>query len=235
MEKNKKIVITTIIGVLVILILARMGWLVYQNVTLQQPLDEIKAGNEKFKNISVSVSYGGFLNKDTLIFNLKKIDNPEKLTAFELLAEYAKKMNPFNFNRVLLQYRGKTKYVFKGLDFRAFSNKAQVKEIEFLAMETPSLLETTERLPAFEKAYGDEQWVIQKNVSNFKEFLSNWYIDDWVEEQKDKFGKTPMVKEETPKPETETVTPEVEETPVVEDTPEPTPIEEIPVIEPENL
>lgn len=234
-----------------IIIGSSFAWSVFEHFTLRKLLQEVYESDGDFEGISAEVRYGGFLNKKELIFDLKKVPRPDKMTPFIYFVEFSKKLSGRNFERVLLQYRGKTKYILDGLDFSGLGTKSQISKIEQIAMEFPPTLKKADGLPAFEAPYGDEQWVIQKQMKNFRDFLSGWYIDDWVAEAKVTGKKVDFEpqssagegkageKETSPSPVSTQEIPEIEIESTPLDTPSDTPVEkspgemESPLIEPE--
>ncbi len=240
MKKNK------LVYVLLLVVFVFLGvyafWSVYEFLTLKKPLQEVYETNKEFKGIIADVRYGGILSTKVLVFNLKKVPQPTKLSPVLYFLSFAKKMEPKTFDKVLLQYKGKTKFAIDGLKFAGLGMKAQVSPLVEVALELPTEVTTPQGLPAFQKPFGDEQWVAQKKIKNLRDFISVWYLDDWIQEAKRRGVKgiptkrdiTAKKKSETPSkpngiPEIDVDVPEE-----VHPSPANTP-EEIPPIEPESM
>lgn len=220
---------TLIIGkaaviVAVALILVSMGWSAYENSTIRRPLQELSESKEEFSGIVAEAQYGGYLDTGTLIFNLIKIDEPNKITPFLFFMEFAKKLNNRKFDKVIIQYKGKTKFLLDGLNFTRLGTLAQAKTPEEVALDFPPFLKKPDGLKAFEEPFGEEQWVEQKQIKNFKDFLVEWYIAQWLEDEKG--GKAKDLHIEVPR--SPALTPEETEAPETSPEESPTIIEIIP-------
>jgi len=229
MDRKVAVYGKAIISIILIYIMVYVGWSIYEHNTLRRPLQEISEGNKEFQGVAANARYNGLLDRSILIFNLKKIDKPEKISPFILFLDYANKLNNRNFNEVILQYKGKSKFKMSGVNFTQAGTRAQMEKPEQLALLFPSLLSKMNGLPAFEEPHGDEQWVIQKQMKNFREFLFEWYLDDWVKEQGKK-GKDG----EIPKPSPSSLNSEKKKEPENRATPESSP-DGLPPIEPEEI
>ncbi len=229
--------------VAVALIVMSAGWSNYEHSNIRRPLEEIREKEEKFKEISAEASYGGFMQTGTLVFNLKKIDRPDELTPLYFFFEYARALNRQKFDRVLIQYRGNTKYLLDGVNFTRVGTQIQVHEPAQVALEFPPLLKNLDGNQVFEEPFGDPQWVSQKQVNNLRDVILQWYAQDWVAEQGGKqTEKTSDSKgrvtgdPDTPEPSTthdDFIIPDPDD----EGTPEPEPSYDfdIPEIEPEEI
>jgi hypothetical protein len=204
-DRNKTIGIASLIVLAAIMGLS-IGWSFSQHGALQRPLQEISEKDERFRGISAEARYEGLFNSRVLIFNLKTVSDPGKITPFLYLLEYAKKQGGRSFDRVMLQYRGKTKFLLEGSGFALLGTQAQFQKPEQTAMEFPPLLKRPNGLPAFQEPYGDEQWIAQKKLKNFRDFMFEWYIEDWAEEKARNVagGKLPPRSTPSPAPEEET-------------------------------
>jgi hypothetical protein len=228
MSKDTMIIGKAAVLIAVTIMLISMGWSAYENNSIRRPLQELCESKEEFSDIIAEVRYGGYLDTGTLIFNLIKISEPNKMTPFLFFMEYAKKLNTQKFNEVIIQYKGKTKYRLSGENFTRLGTMAQLKTPEQAAIEFPVSLRKPDGLPAFEQPYGDEQWVEQKQIKNFRDFLVEWYLAQWMEDEKGgkpKDLKIEVTKSPTETPqETESPFSETPENPVIiEITPAPSP------------
>ena len=208
--------------------------------------DSSYSENDELKGIAVSIRYAELFRHDRIIFDLKKIKDPAKVTPFLCLLEFAKKMSSEPVEKVFLQYKGRTKYYVDGVDFKTLGVKASFMDPDKLMLDFPEMLKDGQGRLLFEKPYGDEQWVRQKKMKNFRVFLFNWYIDDWIFE---KTGKKRVERTSLPpvvEPDTyneETTLPEEIEAPKPstsvpvppEDSPGQTVPDEMPPVEPEEF
>lgn len=233
-------------AVVVVILAISVSFSIYEFVTLKEPLKEVYEENEELREILVDVSYGGSFNTNILVFNLKKINKPAELAPFLFFVKFAEKMHNRNrdFDKVLIQYKGKTRFMIDGLKFSGLGVNAQIKTLGQLALELPPELRKPNGMPAFERAYGDSQWVVQKNLKNFEEFMFEWYVNDWISRAKKK-GKDFDLDVEFPVEPEQAETPgdkgepgEIPEIDIEPDStvsPEDTPTEVIPSIEPEEV
>ena len=217
------------------LVIMAVWWSHYEHSAIKRPLEEL-CQDKKFEGINAEAGFTGFLKKDSLVFNLKSVNRGDELTPLFLFFEYARKLNQHKFDKVTLQYKGKTKFIMEGLDFTRVGTQMQINEPSQMAIEFPPLMKKPNGLEAFKEPFGDPQWVSQKQVKNLRDFILEWYARDWVEEQakkqmknNDSDGKNSNGK---PAP---SVTGKVTPVPGDSSSPSPTLKIDIPDIQPEEL
>ncbi|MCE1246624.1 MAG: hypothetical protein LWY06_08270 [Firmicutes bacterium] len=192
-------------------IAACIYWGVTTFNTLQKPLLDMGDGEGKYKGLIATAGYRDLFMKDVLVFDLKKVPLDLDSTApYEYFLQYivALENQGIVFSKVEIRYKGKTKYV---LDGDAVHNLAALsitlKPLE-IALLFPPMLKKADGKQAFTIPYGDEQWVEQKKINNFKTFLEDWYLKDLGTEISKK-GKPKEVKTtDKPGKSTESKTPD---------------------------
>jgi hypothetical protein len=178
-ETTRKI--TTAVIICAFLILAAVGgWRTYEYFTLQHPLEEIIENNPEMKEIRAEIRYKNFFDKKDLIFNLTHVPDPKVITPFILFAELAKEIHYREYRQVYIQYKGKTKFMLDGNDFSNIGIKTQLASVDEICVDFPPLLKRTDGMKLYNEPYGDVQWVTQKKIRNFQDFIYNWYLNDWI-------------------------------------------------------
>lgn len=169
-----------------IVIASVFGWSYYLHNTLEKPLMEVFQENkDDFKGIKVEVSYGGPTKTKQLYYNIKKIPDPKSLAPVLAFIAYAKRMTDVKrFDVVYLQYKGKNKFYMNGGNYANIGVRAAMIKPEELALDIPPMLKNMKNAHPYSDPQGDEQWVAQKKIHNFEDFLMKWYIKDWIEEAK---------------------------------------------------
>jgi hypothetical protein len=157
------------------------SWGGYEYVSLQQPVKGLKEKNEELKEVRADIRYKSFFNNKDIVFNLVSVSDPGKITPFILLAELAREIHYREYRTIYLQYKGKTKFILDGNDFSRVGIKMQLSSIDNVLVDFPAMVKKPNGMRVYTEPYGDSQWVLQKKAKNFKDFLSEWYLDEWIE------------------------------------------------------
>lgn len=176
----------------VIFIILAVVWSVFTFTSLQQPLQEVYNNDKSLKGILAEAKYGGFMKRDTLIFNLKKVPgDAEVLGPFKYLFKYLVKLEDQgkNFDRILIQYRGKTCYVLDGTSIHDLAAQSYLNKVETIALNFPPMLKSPDGKPSFSQPHGDPQYVLQKKLHNFNDFCDKWFLINMSKQVKEKQKK----------------------------------------------
>jgi len=231
-----------------IFIILSISWYIFSYNSLQKPLQEVYSSDDDFKGIVVDVKYDGFLNRDVLIFNLKRVpEDSEKIAPFKYFLDYLVSLeeNRRTFKEVLIQFRGKSKFKISGDAASKLVAQSHSRKIIDIALEFPSMVMTPGGKCPFIEPHGDPQYVIQKKAHNFEKFLQDWFLYDMSKDYKKDKKKTPKSEptetiEKPAPPEEKGGIPEIPDTlpsksPTGKTNVESPETPEIPAIEPERI
>jgi len=228
-------------------------WSAFTYYSLQQPLQEIIASDNSFEGIRVEAKYGGFLKKDVLIFNLKKVPGKaELISPFRIFYDFIIRMenDGRRFSKIKIQYKGRTKYIIDGERIHGLTALEYIhKDILKIGLEFPNYLQTPGGRQAFVAPSGDFQYVQQKKLHNFDRFVEMWFLEDMKKKAEKAPKKSPAPKKtkkgkkttvptdipEIPNKIPDSKTPGGKISPPEKPGPKPTDIDSLPPIEPEQI
>lgn len=225
-----------VVGILIIMILI-LYWNIFEFTSLKKPLQEVYLSSKDFNGIIVTVKYAGFFQKNRLIFDMRKVPlTVEVLSPFKYLLCYLVRLEDEGreFDKIEIQYKGKTRYILSGEAMHGLSALMLYQKPEQVAMEFPPLLTDTAGKRPFLIPYGDPQYVEQKKMHNFMDFITAWFLKDMKSDGNRPAKKAPgkMTEKKTDIPEIPSGPPADKETKT--DTSD-TPSVDVPAIEPEEI
>lgn len=108
---------------------------------LQRPMNDILRGNETFRGMSVSTHYKWWLVPAEVVYDLRAPgDGLGPLHVQAALLEFARTRLGGNEDRVLLRWRGDTRFSIRGEDFREIGRRYADGDFEYALLTLPRMV-----------------------------------------------------------------------------------------------
>lgn len=171
--KKKAFVVSVVFVALTVLI-----WGV-NYIYISCPLSKVI--NEDYRNngISMVAHYGYYVNPSTLIINMKEISGSNsRADVFRVLIQYAEKLENSNFDWIILQSKGKDKFMLKGAYFKNLGKEYGIQNPVYTMRTFPENVYTMNKSHAFDSWTGGLIGVLNKQIEEFNQFHYDWYLED---------------------------------------------------------
>jgi len=145
---------------------------------LQSAMNDVlsRPGNT---GIDVSVHYGGYLDGNTLVYDLKSVSEGHSMAdVFRVFLQFAEKIQSKEFDTVKLCFRGDERFQIDGGYFQTLGREFAHQNVIYTIRTFPEHLRTPGGLEAFPPRMGGWLYVMGKQMEDFTAFHRRWYVDD---------------------------------------------------------
>lgn len=165
------------ICITIIAVIASVFAFNYFSVT--KPMSEVIEEDPRNSGIKIYTHYNYFINPSVLVVDVRDISG-EKAPAdvFRVLLQYASKLKETPFDKVLLQSKGKTKFILEGVYFEMLGDEYGIQNPVYTMRTFPENVYTPEGEKAFSTWTGGLLGVMKEQMEDFAEFHMQWYIED---------------------------------------------------------
>lgn len=165
-------------GGLLLLIVMVYGW---NYLMLQLPMSEVIQEDGRNSGVSVSAHYSYYLDPTTLVYDLRDVSmTNSKADVFRVLLQYSAKMKSRRYDRVLLAFRGETKFVLDGAYFQQLGEEYGTQNPVYTIRTFPSHLKRPDGSDSYGTWTGGLLGVLGKEMEDFNDFHDRWYFRDMV-------------------------------------------------------
>lgn len=173
----KKIIQILLVFALLILIVYSINYFY-----LQLPLKEVIDEDYRNSAVKANTHFQYYVNFNVLVFNLKEVGgDASKLDVFRTFAQYAEKIQDRKFKRIVLSYKGKSKFFIKGVDFIELGEEYSYQNPMYIIRTFPENIYNLDGVKAFSSWSGGLLGVMGKQMEDFNEFMDKWFMDDLTE------------------------------------------------------
>lgn len=166
--------------------------------SLQSAMNDIlsKSGNS---GIEASVHYGGYLDGDTLVYDLESVSGSNSMAdVFRVFLQFAEKMQSKEFDTVKLCFRGDERFQIDGVYFRRLGRDYAHENVVYTIRTFPEHLKTASGSDAFPPRSGGWLYVMGKQMEDFNEFHRKWYMADLMRDVAPGFSADELTGLESP-------------------------------------
>lgn len=168
-----------IISILIIIITVLSGVFAFNYFSVTKPMSEVLEEDPRNSGIEIYTHYNYFINPSVLVVDVRDISG-EKAPAdvFRVLLQYASKLKDTPFDKVLLQSKGKTKFILEGVYFELLGEEYGIQNPVYTMRTFPENVYTPDGEKAFSTWSGGFLGVMKEQMEDFADFHHRWYIED---------------------------------------------------------
>ena len=167
------------IKLLVSLCIIAGGIFAFNYFPVAQPLSEVLKSETRNSGMNIRAHYGYYVQPTVLAIDVRDISG-EKSAAdvFRVFLQYASKLKEKSFDTVLLQSKGKTKFLLEGDYFQRLGNEYGSQNPVYTMRTFTENVFTPDGKKAFGTWSGGLLGVLKEQMEDFGEFHKAWYIED---------------------------------------------------------
>jgi hypothetical protein len=159
-------------------------WLYNQN-TLQKPLEKVLASDPRNHAIHPTAHFDGWIDTESLVFDLNKVaDDSTQADIFRVFLQYAKAQKDRHFKRVVLAAYGKKKFIVPGEYFQQLGQEFGTQNPAYTFRTFAHHVATPDGARPFPEMDGGLLWVLGRELEQFSEFNKEWYLNDYAARHK---------------------------------------------------
>lgn len=132
--------------------------------------------------ISVASYYRFGVVPDAIVFDLWKVEwNASNALILGRFFAFAEEMKDREFREVRLAYRGETKFILDGDDFREIGRENAWQNPVYTIRTLPEKLRTPDGRRAYSTWTGGMIGVLGAQMDDVNKMAQDWYLDDMIE------------------------------------------------------
>jgi hypothetical protein len=148
-------------------------------LSVQSPMNTVLSADVRNKGVEVNTHYQNYISPSVLIYDLKNISgNNSKADVFRVLLQYADQMKGNKFEKVILLFKGKPKFIIDGSYFQKLGEEYSFQNPVYTMNHFAENVYNLDGTPAFGTWTGGWLGVAGKQIEDFGEFHDQWYMND---------------------------------------------------------
>lgn len=156
-----------------------VGIVILNLIVLQMPMQKVITDDSRNSGIHVFVHYKSFVNPTSLVFDLRSIDEEKSMAdVFRVLLQYAESVQNKEFTTVTMEFKGTPKFIMDGAYFKTLGEEYSWQNSVYTMRTFPENLLKIDGTPAFQTWSGGILGVLNKQMQDFSEVFSLWFLDD---------------------------------------------------------
>jgi len=155
-------------------------WLYNEN-TLQKPLEKVLLANAQNEVIKVDVHYDGWIDTHTVVFDLTDISgNTRELDVLRVLLQYAQEQKDNRFGKVILAAFGQKKFFLTGDYFQQLGREYRTQNPIYTMRTFANHVSTLDGEKPFPEVNNGGLMGFGEELEQFNDFSKRWYVTDFV-------------------------------------------------------
>ncbi len=167
------------LGTLLFIVILIGGLYVLNYLMLGKQMVDVVNADQRNTGVSIAAHYKWYVQPSILVINVNTIPlDKSPADIFRVLLQYSSRIKAREFDAVLLQSNGKTKFVLKGDYFRKLGKEYGDQNPVYTMRTFTENVYTPEGIKAFSSWSGGLIGVVTKQIEDFTEFHKRWYVED---------------------------------------------------------
>jgi hypothetical protein len=174
-----------LLGVVLLIAAAVLGIWIYNQTTLQKPLQRVLASDPRNKVVHASAHFDGWVNTDTVVFNLDDISGDSSAAdIFRSFLQYAREQKEHHFRQVFLSAYGQKKFVIPGDYFQQLGKEFDTQNPLYTMRTFAHHVSAMDGSHPFPELQGGWLGVMGEEMQQFSDFNKRWFMDDYISRHK---------------------------------------------------
>jgi hypothetical protein len=170
-----------LLGLIVLVVCAVGGLWVYNQITLQKPLERVLAADPRNHVLNAKAHFDGWLDTRSVVFDLTDATgDASQADVFRVFLQYAKELRGRRYERVILAAYGQKKFVVPGYYFQQLGQDYDTQNPVYTVRTFSHHISTMDGTKPYPKPDGGILWVVGEEMQQFNDFNKKWYLDDFA-------------------------------------------------------
>lgn len=147
--------------------------------SLQRHISTVIAEDYRNEGISVFLHYEYFVNPKVLVFDLRGVPGDKSpMDVSRVLIQLAQSLKENHYDRVLLAFKGKPRFMLLGSFFQTTGNEYGIQNPIYTLRNLPQNVYALDGANAFATWQGGLLGVVGKQMNDLNSFHEQWYMAD---------------------------------------------------------
>jgi hypothetical protein len=154
---------------------------IYNEATLQRPLDKVLASDGRNKNVTARAHYDGWVDWGAVVFDLSEVSGQSSsMDVFRVLLQFAQTQKEHRYTQVILAAYGVKKFVIPGDYFQQLGIEYGSQNPMYTVRTFSHHLSTMTGERPFPEYEGGILGVLGKEMDEFSQMNKQWYVNDYM-------------------------------------------------------
>ena len=146
---------------------------------LQSHMNNVMKDDQRNNGVKMSVHFENYINPSIVVFDIKSVSGANSmLDVFRVFLQFADKVQAKKFNIVYLSSRGKTKFKLSGDYFQTLGKEYSFQNPAYTMQTFSQFVMKPDGSLAYTSENGGWLGSMLKELENFKDFHSKWWMED---------------------------------------------------------
>ena len=183
--KRPKLLLSALLGLILLAICAIGGVWVYNETTLQKPLQRVLLADPRNHVVKAKAHFDGWIDTHSVVFDLADVTgDSSQMDMFRVLLEFAKEQKDHQYQRIVLAAYGQKKFTVPGDYFQQLGREYDTQNPVYTIRTFSHHVSTMDGAKPFPEPDGGILWELKEEMEQFNDFNKRWYLDDFVARHK---------------------------------------------------
>ena len=183
--KRPKLLLLALLGLILLAGCAVGGVWMYNETTLQKPLQMVLIADARNHVVSARAHFDGWIDTHSVVFDLVDVaGDSSQMDVFRVLLEYAKEQKGHQYQRIMLAAYGQKKFVVPGDYFQQLGQEYDAQNPVYTIRTFSHHVSTMDGAKPFPAPDGGLLWVLKEEMEQFNDFNKRWYLDEFLARHK---------------------------------------------------
>jgi hypothetical protein len=183
--KKPKLLLSVLLGLIVLAGCAVGGVWMYNETTLQKPLQRVLVADPRNHVVRAKAHFDGWIDTHSVVFDLPDVaGDSSQIDVFRVLLQYAREQKDHQYQRIILAAYGQKKFVVPGDYFQQLGREYDAQNPAYTIRTFPHHVSTMDGAKPFPEPDGGILWVLKEEMEQFNDFNKRWYLDDFLARHK---------------------------------------------------
>jgi len=151
----------------------------YNQLTLYYPVAKVIQEDQRNEGIQIDLHYEHYVLGSALVYDLTNVSNDKTAAdVFRVFLQSAKKLSSHHFEKVVISFRGKSKFYIDGDYFNELGIQFGEQNPIYTIRTFPQNIHDLNGKKAFETWEGGIFGVLKEQMDDFNEFNKMWYLNE---------------------------------------------------------
>ena len=183
--KKPKLLLSALLGLILLTACAVGGVWVYNETTLQKPLQRVLLADPRNHVVKAKAHFDGWIDTHSVVFDLADVTgDSSQMDMLRVLLEFAKEQKDHQYQRIVLAAYGQKKFTVPGDYFQQLGREYDTQNPVYTIRTFSHHVSTMDGAKPFPEPDGGLLWVLKEEMEQFNDFNKRWYLDDFAARHK---------------------------------------------------
>jgi len=161
------------------------GVWMYNQTTLQKPLQSVLVSDPRNLVVRAKVHFDGWIDTHSVVFDLSDVaGDSTQMDVFRVLLQFAKEQKDHRYQRIMLAAYGQKKFVVPGDYFQQLGQEYDAQNPVYTIRTFSHHVSTMDGAKPFPEPDGGILWELKEEMEQFNDFNKRWYLDEFLARHK---------------------------------------------------